>query len=98
MLPSSEKKLNEYGMKLLSISDYAYKIGDNRMGGSIDDTLFENALLNSYRDIDALFELKNNPEDFVYWRNTLLRSIYDNILDLNLSDDELCDLYRLTNT
>ena len=96
-IPDTENKLNEYGIKLLSISDYANKIGDNRMESTIDDTLFKTAISMNYRAVDALFELKNTPDDFVYWRKTLLRSIYDNILNLELSDDELCDLYRITN-
>lgn len=96
-IPSSENKLTKYGMELLTISDLASDMGDNRSSTSVDEALFELAILLGANYSDALFELKNKPEYLVYWRNCLLKAYYSHLNDLSFNDDQLCALYMLTN-
>lgn len=96
-LPLSEEKLLFHGMKLLTISDAARSIGDNRMRGEIEDVVFETAANLGIKYIAALFELKNNPNDFYNWRNCFLDVYYKKLLSEDFSDDELLALYNLVN-
>lgn len=95
-IPLSEKKLTDYGMQLLRISNSASEIGDNRTDTSIDQELFDLAVKLGNRYANALFELKNTPNHLVYWRTKLLEAFYANIDSID-SDSELEALYRLTN-
>ena len=96
-LPLSEEKLLFHGMKLLTISDAARSIGDNRMRGEIEDVVFETAANLGIKYIASLFELKNNPNDFYNWRNCFLDVYYKKLLSEDFSDDELLALYNLVN-
>lgn len=84
-------------MKLLTISDAARSIGDNRMRGEIEEVLFETASNLGIKYIASLFELKNNPNDFYNWRNCFLDVYYKKLLSEDFSDDELLTLYNLVN-
>lgn len=95
-IPLSEKKLLEDGMQLLSISDAASDIGDNRISTDIDRELFEVAVTLGIKYANALFELKNTPGSLNYWRDMLLTTFYRKI-DFISSNEELMALYRLTN-
>ena len=96
-LPLSEEKLLFHGMKLLTISDAARSIGDNRMRGEIEDVVFVTAANLGIKYIASLFELKNNPNDFYNWRNCFLDAYYKKLLSEDFSDDELLALYNLVN-
>ncbi len=50
-------------MQILSISDTAESIGDNRIGSSIDSELFDVAVQLGPQYMDALFELKNTIDE-----------------------------------
>ncbi len=97
-LPLSEAKLHEQGMALLTVSDKARSIGDNRMAGEVEDALFETAVELEVKHVNALFELKNNPENFYDWRNCLLDAYYKKISVDMLSDSELVALYTIVNS
>ena len=96
MLPLSEEKLCNYGMRLFSVSNMANSIGDNRLSNVVDKVLFDDAVKLGYKYFNAFFELKNMPKDLVYWRMKAIDSLYDNI-DLIADDSELLALYNLTN-
>lgn len=97
-IPMSEEKLLLHGMKLLTISDNAYSIGDNRMASEVDRTLFEIAGDLGIKYIAALFELKNNPNDFYDWRRNFLEAYYQKISVADYPDDELVALHRIVNS
>ena len=96
-LPLNEEKLCSYGMRLLSVSNIADSIGDNRFSSEIDRVLLEDAVKLGYKYCNALFESKNTPKDLVYWRMKVLDSLYCNI-DFISDDSELLALYKLTNS
>lgn len=96
-LPLSEDKLLLYGMKMLTISDTACSIGDNRMCGEIANVIFETAADLGIKYISSLFELKNNPKDFYVWRNCFLDVYFKKLLSDDFSDDELVALYNIVN-
>lgn len=95
-LPINKRKLTDFGMKLLTVSDYADEMGDNRI--TVDDELFENAVELGFGYVHALFEIKNTPQYIVYWRKCLLKALYKCISSLSFNDDQLLQLYRLTNS
>ena len=95
-IPISEKKLLTDGMLLLKISDSVSDIGDNRTCFEIDQELFKVANKLGYQFLNALFEMKNRPVDFIHWRRTLLTVLFDDIKKVD-SDEELLYLYSLTN-
>ncbi len=92
----SEKKLLMDGMQLLTISDAASAIGDNRISTDIVRELFDVAATLGIKYVNALFELKNRPGDLNYWRDTLLMTFYRKIDYIN-NNEELMALYHLTN-
>lgn len=96
-ISDSTDKLEKLGMRLLDISDAASRIGDNRTNTSIDKELFKVAVSLGNKYSNALFELKNNPNDFVYWRMSLLSALYESIDKICTDDNELIALYNLTN-
>lgn len=96
-LPLSKEKLLIDGMKLLTISDKAYSIGDNRLAGEIEKTLFETAVKLGVKYIAALFELKNNPKEFYNWRDYFLNTYFKIIDYEDISDKELVALYNIVN-
>lgn len=97
LIPLSSKKLLDNGMQILSISDTAESIGDNRIGSSIDSELFDVAVQLGPQYMDALFELKNTIDGFYYWRVCLLNSLEKTLPDVNTPDDKLVSIYRLAN-
>lgn len=94
-LPLNDSKLSLHGMDLLTISDYANKMGDNRI--HIEDELFDVAIKLGYKYVDALFEIKNYPEEFLFWRKTLISALFRHAESLFHTDEELIQLYRLVN-
>ena len=92
LIPLSSKKLLDNGMKILSISDAAESIGDNRISSSIDSELFNVAVQLGPQYMDALFELKNTIDGFYYWRVCLLNSLEKTLPDVNISDDKLVSI------
>lgn len=97
-LPLSEEKLLLYGMKLLTISDIARSIGDNRMCSEIEHEVFETSANLGIKYIASLFELKNNPKDFYNWRNCFLDVYFKKLLSDDFSDDQLVALYNIVNS
>lgn len=97
-LECKEEKLIIAGMELLEISDAASDIGDNRVGREIDKKIFDVAVKLGPKYAHSLFELKNNPIDFVYWRDCLLASYFKYIRMNSIDDEQLFALYRLSNT
>ena len=95
-IPLSEKKLLKDGIQLLSISDAASDIGDNRISTDIVRELFDVAVTLGIKYANALFELKNSPGSLNYWRDMLLSTFYRKI-DFISGNEELMALYRLTN-
>lgn len=95
--PLRPEKLLRWGVQLLSISDSAHEIGDNRMANSIDNEVFQTAVELGPQFVDALFELKNTPEDFHYWRECLLNAYWEKLHHLRLNDSELLSLYQIVN-
>ena len=95
-IPLAEEKLCNYGMRLFSVSNSANNIGDNRLSTEVDRELFDDAVKLGYKYCNALFELKNMPQDLVYWRMKVIDSLYRNINLLN-DDSELLSLYNITN-
>lgn len=94
-LPNNSEKLMSYGMDLLTLCDYANEIGDNRI--NVYDVLFNVASELGFKYLDALFELKNTPEDLTYWRNRVLSALYDKMDKLFTNDAQRILLYELTN-
>ena len=94
-LPLNEAKLSVHGMDLLTISDYANKMGDNRI--HIENELFDVAIKLGYKYVDALFEVNNSPEEFLFWRKTLISAFFRHAGALFNTDEELIQLYRLVN-
>ena len=82
-------------MNLLTLCDYANEIGDNRV--NVDDALFDVACELGFKYLDALFELKNTPDNLTYWRQEVLSVLYDKIDKLFTNDDQRILLYKLTN-
>ena len=76
-LPNNSEKILSYGMNLLTLCDYANEIGDNRV--NVDDALFDVACELGFKYLDALFELKNTPDNLTYWRQEVLSVLYDKI-------------------
>lgn len=95
-IPLSETKLLNIGMWLLSISDAASDIGDNRIENDIILELLDDAVSLGVKYANALFELKNKPSSFISWRDKLLEVFYKKI-DIFNDDKELMALYQLTN-
>lgn len=95
--PLCQEKLLRWGVQLLSISDSAYEIGDNRMANPIDNEIFQTAVELGPQFVDGLFELKNTPEDFHYWRECLLNAYWEKLHQLKLNDSELLSLYQIVN-
>lgn len=73
-------------MNLLTLCDYANEIGDNRV--NVDDALFDVACELGFKYLDALFELKNTPDNLTYWRQEVLSVLYDKIDKLFTNDDQ----------
>ena len=96
-LPLSEGKLLEYGMYLLTVSNAASEIGDNRISSMIDREIFVTAVDLGVKYVDALFEFKNTPDHFYYWRKCLIEVYYEKIQELDMNDEELRSLYLLIN-
>ena len=96
-IPLSKEKLLRQAMRLLTVSDKARSIGDNRMAGEIDSAIFATAVELGVEYVSALFELKNTPEEFYKWRNCFLNSYYKKVLDGALSDIELASLHKIVN-
>ena len=94
-LPNNTEKILSYGMNLLTLCDYANEIGDNRVNA--DDALFDVACELGFKYLDALFELKNTPDNLTYWRQEVLSVLYDKIDKLFTNDDQRILLYKLTN-
>lgn len=97
LMPLNEEKLLKYGMDILTISDKAYSIGDNRMSCDVDTEVFKTAAELGVPYINALFELKNNPTDFWYWRKCLLDTYYNQLTQKEWSDNELTALHSIVN-
>ena len=97
LLPNTKEKLLTYGMQLLTISDTAEDIGDNRFSSSVDSELFDQALLLGPEYIDAFFELKNTVEDFHYWRECLLNAFVKKLPDTSIPDEDLFCIYEIAN-
>ncbi|MDE6520607.1 MAG: dsDNA nuclease domain-containing protein [Ruminococcus sp.] len=96
ILPQNEDKLRKHGMQLLTIYDYANKMGDNRI--NIEDILFDDAICLGYEYVDALFEVMNSPEEFLFWRECLITALFRHIDILFSNDETLINLYGLVNT
>lgn len=94
-LPNNSEKILSYGMNLLTLCDYANEIGDNQVNA--DDALFDVACELGFKYLDALFELKNTPDNLTYWRQEVLSVLYDKIDKLFTNDDQRILLYKLTN-
>ena len=97
LMPLNEDKLLKYGMKLLTISDKACSIGDNRMSWDVDTEVFKTAAELGVPYINALFEFKNNPTDFLYWRKCLLDTFYNQLSEKEWGDNELIALHSIVN-
>ena len=55
LMPLNEDKLLKYGMELLTISDKASSIGDNRMSGDVDTEIFKTAAQLGVPYVNGLF-------------------------------------------
>ena len=95
--PLCPEKLLKWGVQLLSISDSANDIGDNRATNSIDKEIFCTAIDLGSQYVDALFEIKNTPDDFYYWRECLLDAYWEKLDTLQLNDLELFCLHQIVN-
>lgn len=95
-IPFSNNKIMANSMLLLEISDAVSSIGDNIAAYEIDLEVAKNAFKLGYNYFNALFELKNNPKNFLYWREIILTILFDNINTIT-TDSELKALYNLTN-
>lgn len=96
-LNTSKEKL-DLGLKLLAVSDIADEIGDNRASYDIERALFKLSIELGPKCVDALFELKNNPDEFYYWRERLLDEYYDYVEKNNMPDIELHALHKIVNS
>lgn len=63
----------------------------------VDESLFDLTVKLGYKYAAALFEMKNCPDNLVYWRGQLLSALYRN-LDLICNDEDLMSLHKLTNS
>ena len=95
--PLSENKFL-YGINLLSISDEANNIGDNRASNSIEDALFEVAIKLGWKYVDALFEIHNTVDRFYDWRISLLNALIDSLDYIKYTDNELIEIHKLLNS
>lgn len=95
-IAGSKEKLLKSGLRLFQISELANSIGDNRAFNEVNKTIFNDAMQLGYTYLNAFFEIKNTPQDLVYWRMLVIDSLFANIDRIN-TDDELLALYRLTN-
>lgn len=96
LLPDSKEKFFE-GIKLLSVSDYASEMGDNRISSSIDETVFDIAINLGPYYVDCLFNIKNTPDKFYYWRECFISGYLKYIEANEMSDKELLALYSIAN-
>lgn len=96
-IPQNPQKLMKWGVRLLSVSDNALLIGDNRMSESINHELFRTAVSLGPQYVDALFEIKNTPNDFFSWRELLLESYWEELDRARFSNADLFSLYQLVN-
>lgn len=94
LLSNSQKKFHE-GVKLLTLSDYACELGDNRYNNSISEAIFDVAIDLGPYFVDGLFDLKNTPDDFYNWRQLFVAEYLKYIETNNLSDKELIALYNI---
>ena len=92
----TEKKVCEYSIRMLIISDLSRNIGDNRISNQINKSILNEATKLGFKYLNALFEIKNTPKDLVYWRMLVLEALFNNI-ELIPNDEELNSLYKLTN-
>lgn len=97
IIPNSEAKMNDFGLDFLRISDIARSVGDNRMSGDITDAIFDTAFCLGIPYMSALYELKNNPQEFYYWRKCFLDTYYRHLSSTKFSDDDLLHLYYIVN-
>lgn len=86
------------GLELLTISDAASKIGDNRAAHSVNEDLFKVAVELGPQYADAIFDIKNVPEEFNSWREYLLTELMESLNYKYYSDNELVELHKLANS
>ena len=96
-VPIGEEKF-KLGIELLSISEEASSIGDNRASGSINESLFQLAFHLGVKYVDALFDIKNVPKEFYYWREYLLTELKESLNYISYSDEDLLEIHRLLNS
>lgn len=97
LMPLNEDKLIKYGMELLTISDKADSIGDNRRSWEVAYEVFKTAVELGVPYVNALFEIKNNPNEFYNWREHLLDAYYTQLSNKEWADDEMIALYSIVN-
>lgn len=86
------------GLDLLTISDAASEIGDNRAAHSVNEGLFKIAVELGPPYVDALFDIKNVPEEFNNWREYLLTELMESLNHKIYPDNDLVELHRLANS
>lgn len=96
-IPTSEEKFY-LGFELLTISDIASEIGDNRAAHSVNEEIFKIAVELGPKYIDALFDIKNNPKEIINWREYLLTELLESVNYKAYSDGDLVELHRLANS
>ncbi len=96
-MPASDEKF-KLGIELLSISDVASNIGDNRASSSVVESLFKLAFELGIKYVDALFDLKNIPDGFYSWRYYLLTELDASLEYIAYTDDELLEIHKLLNS
>lgn len=85
-------------IELLRVSDYASDIGDNRIASSINEFLFYWAVKLGPKFAHALFELKNDRENFYLWRTYFLNAYYELLNNSTINnDEEICSFLDIYN-
>ena len=92
---SNECFIREYGAKLLSINDYASSNGDNRYCSTIEKAVLRIALNIGPVCFDAIYNMKNNPKDFYYWRTNASEVISHKCIDKYKALTELVKKWNL---
>ena len=72
-------------------------MGDNRISSSIDETVFELAINLGPYYVDCLFNIKNTPDKFYYWRECFISGYLKYIEANEMSDKDLLALYSIAN-
>lgn len=96
-IPKTKENFESKGLRLLSISDIAGLIGDNRYRDDVNRYIFKWAIDLGPKYVEGLFELKNNKDEFYHWRQYLIEEYLSYFKSKTVDDYDLYYYLQLYN-